>query len=77
HITGVVSSLEIYVIAAEITESVRGVRAVVNRIEAPGAPSPSRRIDLTLTAMTSSEKEIMPNDEGMSNPSTKAKGESK
>jgi osmotically-inducible protein OsmY len=48
HIVGVVSSLETYVTAAEIAESVHGVRGVVNRIEAPGAPSPSRTIHLDL-----------------------------
>ena len=48
HIAGVVSSLETYLVAAEIAGSVRGVRGVVNRIEAPGAPSPARIIHLNL-----------------------------
>jgi hypothetical protein len=48
HLAGVVSSLEIYMTAAEIAQSVRGVRGVVNRIEAPGAPDPSRTIHLDL-----------------------------
>ncbi|MBI5839922.1 MAG: BON domain-containing protein [Chloroflexi bacterium] len=57
HIAGVVSSLEIYVAAAEITGSVRGVRGVVNRIEAPGAPSPSRTIHLDLPAANTERKD--------------------
>ncbi len=52
HIAGVVSSLEVYIAAAEITEIVPGIRGVVNRIEAPGAPSPSRTIDLNLHLTT-------------------------
>jgi osmotically-inducible protein OsmY len=48
HIAGIVSSLEVYIVAAEITEVVPGVRGVVNRIEAPGAPSPARTVNLDL-----------------------------
>lgn len=48
HIAGVVPSLEAYIAAAELAGSVPGVRGVVNRLEAPGAPRPSRRIDLNL-----------------------------
>jgi hypothetical protein len=40
--------MEIYQLAAEIAGSVPGIRGVANRIEAPGAPDPSRRIDLHL-----------------------------
>lgn len=47
HLAGVVNSVETRVRAAELAEEVKGVRGVVNRIEAPGAPSPARRIDLT------------------------------
>jgi len=46
HLVGEVSSLEVRIAAAKLAEEVPGVRGVVNRIEAPGAPSPSRRIDL-------------------------------
>lgn len=46
HLTGTVDALEIRNKAEELAKTVQGVRAVVNRIEAPGAPSPSRRIDL-------------------------------
>lgn len=47
HLAGVVDSIEVRVIAAELAEEVEGVRGVVNRIEAPGAPSPSRTITLS------------------------------
>lgn len=56
HLAGVVTSLELYITAAEITQSVRGVRGVVNRIEAPGAPKPSRTIHLELTATNAERK---------------------
>jgi osmotically-inducible protein OsmY len=46
HLAGTVDSLKIRDAAQELARKVRGVRGVVNRIEAPGAPSPSRRIDL-------------------------------
>lgn len=46
HLAGEVSSLEVRLAAAKLAGEVAGVRGVVNRIEAPGAPSPSRRIDL-------------------------------
>jgi len=48
HIAGAVSSLEIYIAAAKIVELVPGVRGVVNRIVAPGAPSPARTVNLNL-----------------------------
>jgi osmotically-inducible protein OsmY len=47
HLTGAVNSIETRILAAELAEEVEGVRGVVNRIEAPGAPSPTRRIDLS------------------------------
>lgn len=47
HLAGSAASLEIRAAAERLAKNVRGVRGVVNRIEAPGAPSPSRRIDLT------------------------------
>lgn len=48
HLAGVAASIEARIIAAELAEDVPGIRGVVNRIEAPGAPSPSRAIHLTL-----------------------------
>ena len=47
HLAGVAASIEIRILAAELAEAVPGIRGVVNRIEAPGAPSPSRTIHLT------------------------------
>lgn len=49
HLAGVVNSIETRILAAELTEDVEGIRGVVNRIEAPGAPSPSRAIHLEPT----------------------------
>jgi osmotically-inducible protein OsmY len=46
HLAGTAASLEIRNLAEELAKNVRGLRGVVNRIEAPGAPSPGRRIDL-------------------------------
>jgi len=48
HLAGVVTALEIRVAAAELAEEIPGVRGVVNRIEAPGAPSPARTVYLNL-----------------------------
>ena len=48
HIAGVVALLEIFIAATKIAEAVPGVRGVVNRIEAPGAPSPARMVNLNL-----------------------------
>lgn len=47
HLAGVVNSVETRILAAELAEQVEGVRGVVNRIEAPGAPSPSRTVHLS------------------------------
>ena len=51
HLTGVVSSLGTWTIAAELAENVPCVRGVVNRIEAPGAPSPARTIHLNIPSL--------------------------
>ncbi|MBN1666647.1 MAG: BON domain-containing protein [Anaerolineales bacterium] len=48
HLAGQLDSLAAWQAAAEIAASLAGVRAVVNRIEAPGAPSPARIVDLIL-----------------------------
>ncbi|MEW5827386.1 MAG: BON domain-containing protein [Chloroflexota bacterium] len=48
HLAGVVNSIETRIIAAELAEEVEGVRGVVNRIEAPGAPLPARTVNLDL-----------------------------
>lgn len=46
HLAGKAASLKMRDAAEELVKNVHGVRGVVNRIEAPGAPSPARRIDL-------------------------------
>lgn len=48
HLAGQAPSLAIREAAAEIAAQIPGVRGVVNRIEAPGAPSPARVIHLNL-----------------------------
>lgn len=48
HLAGSVSSLKVRSLAEELAQSIEGVRGVVNRIEAPGAPSPAREINLNL-----------------------------
>lgn len=47
HLAGVVNSIETRILAAELAEEIEGVRGVVNRIEAPGAPAPSRTVHLS------------------------------
>jgi osmotically-inducible protein OsmY len=47
HLAGVVNFIETRIVAAELAEEVEGVRGVVNRIEAPGAPSPARTVHLS------------------------------
>lgn len=48
HLAGVVESMAKRATAEELAKQVCGIRGVVNRIEAPGAPSPSRTINLDL-----------------------------
>jgi osmotically-inducible protein OsmY len=48
HLAGAVNSRAQRAAAEEIARQVRGVRGVVNRIEAPGAPDPARTINLGL-----------------------------
>lgn len=48
HLAGKVSTLIERCAAEDAASQVIGVRGVVNRIEAPGAPSPARQIDLDL-----------------------------
>lgn len=60
HLAGVAHSIEMRLLATELAEEVEGVRGVVNRIDAPGAPSPSRTIHLSpmLKEKTSNKDEI-------------------
>jgi osmotically-inducible protein OsmY len=46
HLAGDASSREAWEAVEQIVSSVSGVRGVVNRIQAPGAPSPTRTIQL-------------------------------
>ena len=49
HLCGSVPTLDLWRRAERIAgESLPGVRGVVNRIQAPGAPNPSRTIHLNL-----------------------------
>ncbi len=48
HLAGKVDSLENRGLVEKLAGQVTGVRGVVNRIEAPGAPSPGRTIHLEL-----------------------------
>jgi len=57
HLAGKVDSLAKRAVAEEIAQSVVGVRGVVNRIEAPGAPSPARTVHLNLSDQKTRFKE--------------------
>ncbi|GAB1471645.1 hypothetical protein MASR2M66_25230 [Chloroflexota bacterium] len=48
HLAGQAPSLDIWNLTEHIVLGVAGVRGVVNRIEAPDAPLPTRTIDLDL-----------------------------
>ena len=48
HLAGKADSLAVRAAAEELAWQVPGLRGVVNRIEAPGAPSPAREINLDL-----------------------------
>lgn len=48
HLAGTVNSMVKRQTAEELAKQVAGIRGVVNRIEAPGAPSPSRSVNLDL-----------------------------
>ncbi|MCC7130274.1 MAG: hypothetical protein B6D39_12080 [Anaerolineae bacterium UTCFX2] len=64
HLAGAVDSLAKRAAVEELASCVEGVRGVVNRIEAPGAPDPARTIDLDLkTPNSQSEIKNMNGDE--------------
>ena len=48
HLAGCVDTLEKRTTAEDLARQAPGVRGVVNRIDAPGAPSPARTIHLDL-----------------------------
>lgn len=56
HLGGSVASLALWELAQKISTQVTGIRGVVNRIEAQGAPIPSRIIHLDLSPEKSSGK---------------------
>jgi hypothetical protein len=49
HLAGSAPTVEIWEVAAELARGVPGVRGVVNRIEAPGAPEPGRTVQLKIS----------------------------
>jgi osmotically-inducible protein OsmY len=53
HLAGHATSLEIWKLVETVVARTPGVRGVVNRIEAPGAPSPARTIHLDIQSETS------------------------
>jgi osmotically-inducible protein OsmY len=46
HLAGMVLSLDIRTAAGELAGNTPGVRGVINRIDAPGAPRPARIINI-------------------------------
>ncbi len=64
HLAGMVGSLAERTAAEELAGQVPGVRGVVNRIEAPGAPSPAREVNLDFGERkeTYRKKEVITND---------------
>lgn len=62
HLAGAVDTLDRRHAAEALAASIPGVRAVANRIEAPGAPSPARPIHLKLITPTNKHREEKSND---------------
>jgi len=48
HLAGCAPSTDVWAAAGQVAASIPGVRGVVNRIAAPGAPSPARTVNLNL-----------------------------
>jgi len=55
HLGGAAATAEVWAAAGRIAAAVPGVRGVVNRIEAPGAPCPARAVNLDLPAISEGE----------------------
>mgnify|MGYP003752915175 FL=1 len=55
HLAGTVETLAQRNAAEDLAGHTPGVRGVVNRIQAPGAPSPARSVDLTESGGTLDE----------------------
>lgn len=49
HLAGTAADLTARAAAEELAGQISGIRGVVNRIEAPGAPSPSRTIHIEIS----------------------------
>jgi len=58
HLTGKAPSLIIWKLVEHLAADIPGVSGVVNRIEAPGAPSPARTIHLTPILKESNNDEV-------------------
>ena len=56
HMAGEAPSETVWRLAEAVAASVPGVRGVVNRIEAPGAPNPIRTINIPLGQSGSGER---------------------
>ena len=56
HMAGEAPSETVWHLAEAVAASVPGVRGVVNRIEAPGAPSPSRAVNLSTPDLWSTDR---------------------
>jgi hypothetical protein len=63
HLGGSLKSLEAWDKAQDIAALVPGIRGVVNRIDAPGAPAPSRIINLDLLPENPSREPSKPQDD--------------
>jgi len=57
HLAGAVPSIKMRILAEELAREVPGVCGVVNRIEAPGAPSPGRTVHLDLSTRREQTKQ--------------------
>lgn len=56
HLAGEAPTVETWCLAEILAEEVEGVRAVVNRIETAGAPSPARAIHLRFLKSNNNEQ---------------------
>jgi hypothetical protein len=63
HLGGSAPSLVLWELAQDIAAQVLGIRGVVNRIAAPGAPAPSRIIHLDLPTGSPSREPSQPQEQ--------------
>lgn len=57
HLAGFAPDAKTRSLAEEIVAQIEGVRGIVNRIDAPGAPSPSRTVHLNFPATDNAANE--------------------